>query len=91
MDYREDSPPALAHFFEWWGYYKTINSMHSRPASERFQAFKAAWTMYEPESGSAVPYDEVKGYDDMTAPPEYDMLRDWLAAKSSGFWEPVSG
>jgi len=89
MDYRESSPIALAQFFEAWDYYKTINSLHARPASERFQAFKAAWTWYDANEGSNLPYVGESHKQDSRPPPEYDMLRDWLAAEASGFWEPV--
>lgn len=81
MDYRETSPSLIAHFLEWWDDYKTINSLHDRPASERFQAFKAAWCVHEPED--AGPLEAV------VVPPEYTMLQDWLAASASGYWEPV--
>ncbi len=90
MDYREDNRQAIAHFFEQWNYYKTVNCLHDRPASERFQAFKAAWTWHDAESRSEMPYSEVIGGDPEEAPPEYDMLNDWLAATASGFWSPVS-
>jgi hypothetical protein len=84
MHYKEDSPIALSCFFEEWAHYAAINSLGVRPASERFQAFKAAWTLYDAAAAGSV--DTVL----TDVPPEYQMLKDWLAAESSGFWEPVA-
>ncbi len=82
MNYRETDQKMLHALFAQWEHYKTVNSLFERPAGERFQAFKAAWTWFEYD-----PDDEDEGRP--VAPPEYDMLLDWLAARSSGFWEPT--